>query len=87
MLGKETDLFLIDTWDGSIYNFGYTSRAGEKMHRLIDKKAPRATADARAKRFIIISGIELGVDKEIKKRTFISVYNPKVKKMSKYTCN
>ena len=45
---------------------------------------PNSNPHKKANRFVVISGIELVVDK-IKGRTVTSLYNAKIKRLSKHT--
>jgi hypothetical protein len=83
MLGQETDLILIDILLGRVYNFGDDDSGIDKAHALIDKIMPHSTPEERAKRYVLISGIEIGYEKIIGCR-IKCIYNSKVFRRGKY---
>jgi hypothetical protein len=84
MLGHETDLFVIDTVSGEVYNLG--ASAGIKdIEALMQKKSGNHNARYYANRFVVISGIELGVDSLDKDgKGYTSIYNSNVIKKGSY---
>jgi len=84
MLGKETDLFVIDLISGKVHNLGEgASMASAKT--LMDKLSPKGTPKQKAARFLVISGTELGYSVINRKtRQVKSLYNKGVTKTGKH---
>jgi len=78
MLGCETDVFLIDTKTGRVYNLG--EEVGIKPARaLMEKICGPHDVKYFNKRFVTINGVEWGVDSyNPKTKRTRSIYNPRV---------
>lgn len=84
MLGMERDTFLIDIRTSSVYNLGGEAGIDDAEKQMQSICGPK---DVRYKsnRFIVISGIEWGIDSyNPKTRVNKSTYNPNVIKKGKY---
>ena len=86
MLGNETDLILIDTKTGKVYNLGASAGVDDvnaMMEKLSDVDA--SNVKYHIERFVLISGIELGIFMRTKKNDgYVAHYNKRVERKGKY---
>lgn len=66
MLGTETDLILIDLVIGRALNFGYAENAMRDALTHMDRMMPDSTVQEKSRRFLVVSGVELGIDRSRK---------------------
>ena len=74
MLGRETDLILVDLHDRKVYNFGWDASYAD-----VEKFVSLMDGPKRIDRFVLVSGTELGFDSPTGK----SVKNPSVRRIGK----
>lgn len=86
MLGQETDIILVDTEIGTVHNFGGYDNATTKAMKHVRKQMQGKSAEQAAERFVLISGLDLGIDKTVGLH-IVPLFNRKVVRHTRHTAS